>query len=366
MKVITIITQMEGGGAQNASIRMAQELKKRGHVTETCFLYVKRPVYADYQNIKVIRNSPPATALDYLRIFLDLVAYIKKEKPDAIIGFTYYANIFGALAGLLAGVRCRIASQRNPAWTYPNAGRVVDKIIGSLGAYTKNIAVSKAVLESFSKYPKSYVDKMTVVYNGIPHRQCTMSASQARGKYNIPADGKVVVTTGRLSFQKNHEVLLKALSRMPGLFLAIAGGGELEKELHELMNELGLQDRVRFVGELLPEEVPDFLAAGDIFVFPSRFEAFGFSVMEAALAGLPLLVSDIPALREILDIWADEGSAAVFIDVDNPEQWQKALEEITTQTPLYEKYSVAAKKRSLNFTLDRMIDGYEALLPKQV
>jgi len=362
MKIITVITQMEGGGAQNAAIRMAQELGKRGHVTETCFLYQKRPVYAHYDRIKVIRNSPPATVLDYLKVFFDFVSYIRKEKPDAIIGFTYYANIFGALAGLLAGVRFRVASQRNPSSSYPTPGRIVDKIIGSLGAYTRNIAVSKAVLESFSNYPASYVEKMTVVYNGIPYRQATMSVSEAKKKYNIPGDARVIVTTGRLSYQKNHEVLLHAISKLPRIHLAIAGGGELEKEIKELLNRLGLQKRVTLVGEILPEEIPDFLQTGELFVFPSRFEAFGFSVMEAAFAGMPLLVSDIPALREILDNWQDEGPSAVFISPEDSGKWQEALEYMTAHQDVLAQYSLSAKQRSQHFALDRMIDGYEALL----
>jgi glycosyltransferase involved in cell wall biosynthesis len=362
MKVITVITQMEGGGAQNAAIRMAQELRKRGHSTETCFLYMKRPAYASYDHINICRMTPPGSPFDYLKIFLDFVKYIKKEKPDAIIGFTYYANIFGALAGLLAGVRVRIASQRNPSWTYPTPGKVVDRIIGSLGAYTSNIAVSKAVLESFAHYPASYLKKMVVIYNGIPARRAGSSALEARRKYGIPVDKKVVVTTGRLSYQKNHEVLLQAVADLPEVHLAIAGGGELESELKGLRDQLKLQDRVSFVGELLPEDVPDFLAVGDVFVFPSRFEAFGFSVMEAAFAGMPLLVSDIAPLREILDRWEDEQPAALFLPMSEASRWQDAIALVTKDDQALQQLCAAATKRSQYFTLDRMVDGYERLL----
>lgn len=363
MKVITVITQMEGGGAQNASIRMAQELRKRGHQAETCFLYVKRGVYSGYDHVKVMSPTAPRGPLDYLRIFASFVGYVRSERPDAIIGFTYYANIFGAVAGLLAGVKLRVASQRNPSWTYPRAGRVLDRIVGSLGGYTGNIAVSRAVLDSFAAYPASYLKKMTVVHNGIPHREATLPRIEARKRYGLPLHDKLLVTTGRLSFQKNHEVLLRAIAGLPEVHLAIAGGGELEEELRRLRDALGMQERVSFVGELHPEEIPEFLSAGDLFVFPSRFEAFGFSVMEAALAGMPLLVSDIPALREILDRWEDGGgAAAIFLPAEEDGSWSEAVALLLEDQALRRSYCDAARERSRRFTLERMVDGYEALL----
>jgi glycosyltransferase involved in cell wall biosynthesis len=300
LKVLSIVTQMEAGGAQGAAMRMTKELRSRGYLAETCFLYVKRPTYVGEECISIILDRNIKSILDYVSIFVKLSLYIREEKPDIVLTYTHYANILGHLASRFLKVPIRVATQRNPSSSYPSLARMTDLLIGSLGFYTKNIAVSETVRNSFSSYPRQYREKMCVVYNGISPHRSAMTKKEARASFNLPQEVLLIINVARLAHQKNQVLLIKILSILPNVHLAIAGDGELKEFLEDKAKELNVENRTHFLGEVSPKKVADFLATGDLFAFPSIYEAFGFSLVEAMLLGLPVVASDISALQEVL------------------------------------------------------------------
>lgn len=357
--VINIITQMEAGGAQGAAVRATEELRKRGYDAETCFLYMKSPTYVNHENIHIVLNRRPKGVLDYIRIFYNLVRYLKKKKPIAVITFTHYANIMGQLAAFLCGVKARVASQRNPVYTYPRGARYLDKVLGSIGLYTKNIVVSKAVQDSVDNYPNSYRKRLKLIYNGIPINKLVLEKERAREKFNIPINCKLAINVGRLAEQKNQIMLVHLLKHVPDLHVAIAGEGHLRDLLESEAKSLGVEERLHLVGEIPPKEIPQFLSTGDIFVFPSKFEAFGFAMVEAMVAGLPIIASDIPALREVLGGLEGKPSG-ILVSPEDLQGFVKAVKSVFEEKKLAESLSLDAKKRAEVFSLKRMMDGYEA------
>ncbi len=114
---------------------------------------------------------------------------------------------------------------------------------------------------------------------------------------------RTVVTVGRISYEKNHESLLRAWQtvarRHPDWKLCIYGSGSLEEQLHRQIRELGLEGCVSAPGAI--RDVPERLKAASVFVLTSRFEGFGLVLLEAAGAGLPLVSYACPCgPRDIL------------------------------------------------------------------
>ena len=109
---------MDQGGAQEALLRLARELRARGHDVETWFLYEKSSLYRNEEGIRVLLPEASPGASGYLRILGRLVRQLKAHRPDAVISFLPLANSLGQMASRLAGVRRRVASQRNPYWSY--------------------------------------------------------------------------------------------------------------------------------------------------------------------------------------------------------------------------------------------------------
>lgn len=358
LRVVNIVTQMEAGGAQGAAMRVAAELRQRGQIAETWFLYLKRPTYLNQEGVRVLFERPPSKPADYAHIFNLLIRELSSFKPTSVITYTHYANILGQIAALILGVPTRVASQRNPSDCYPRAARYLDWIIGNLGVYTANIAVSQSVYQSFISYPPSYIKRLRVVYNGVSLTESLLDQVEARAKFGLPKQAPLVINVGRLAYQKNQEVLLKAFRSLPAVHLAIAGDGELRENLTQQALTLGLEDRVHFVGEVSPKDIPDFLRAGDVFAFPSHFEAFGFALVEAMHAGLPVIASNIPALSDVIGATESE-PAGLLIPPEDDQAWAQSIQQVLEDNQLKITLSSRSRQRATLFSLKNMVDGYE-------
>lgn len=356
LRIVNIVTQMEGGGAQGAAMRVAAELRQHGHVAETWFLYLKSPTYIGQEGVRVLLEHRPRSPQDYVKIFMALIRELRLFKPDGAITYTHYANILGQIAALIVGVPARVATQRNPSWTYPILARCLDFIIGCLGIYTTNICVSHSINDTFKSYPKPYVQRLHTVYNGIAPQESPLDQIEARTKFGLPTQVPLVISVGRLVYQKNQEVLLKALYLLPTVHLAIAGGGELQESLIQKALSFGIKDRVHILGEISPSEIPDFLRTGDIFAFPSRFEAFGFALVEAMHIGLPVIASNIPALAEVLD---ESEPVGLLIPPGDEQAWAEAIQKVLADSRLRISLSSQGQKRAAIFSLDSMVSSYE-------
>ena len=122
---------------------------------------------------------------------------------------------------------------------------------------------------------------------------------------DLRLDGKrVAVFTGRLVPHKGVDVLLQALVQLPqDVVLVVIGAGPRLPSLVGLARRLGVEDRVRFCPAVTDEDLPRYLALGDVFVFASqnRLEGFGLAVAEAMAAGLPVVIADMPGVREVIE-----------------------------------------------------------------
>lgn len=158
--------------------------------------------------------------------------------------------------------------------------------------------------------------KVRVLYNGVPGP--TAELPPATG-------GSRLVLVGRLSPRKGTDVAVRAVALLPAnVTLDLAGsvfpGYEwYEAELRDLVAELGLADRVRFLG-FVPS-VWDAHAAGDVVLVPSRVEPFGNTAVEGQLAGRPVVVSDTQGLVEIVE----HGKTGLVVPPDDPAALAAAL-----------------------------------------
>ena len=115
---------------------------------------------------------------------------------------------------------------------------------------------------------------------------------------------RVLIFTGRLVPHKGVDVILRALRELPpDVSLILVGQGPRLSELQSLAHRIGVEARVRFCTQVSDDELPLFLRAADLFVFPSqnRLEGFGLVVAEAMATGLPVIIADMPGVREVIE-----------------------------------------------------------------
>lgn len=122
-----------------------------------------------------------------------------------------------------------------------------------------------------------------------------------RKELEIPEDTIVLLSIGEMIHRKNHETALRALAKIKNtnLLYLVCGRGELQFHLEKLAEDLGLKDKVRFLG--FRNDIPEICSASDVFVFPSYQEGLPVSVMEAMSAGLPIICSRIRGNIDLIE-----------------------------------------------------------------
>lgn len=361
LRLVLLITHMDQGGAQEALLRLGRSLRARGHDVETWFLYEKSPLYRNEDNIRVILPVRSPGAAGYLQLMVRLFRQLRTHRPDAVISFLPLANGFGQAVARFAGVPRRVASQRNPSWTYTPWMQRLDKLAGTLGCYTANVGNSQSVVDSFASYPQVYRRHLTVVHNGIDWRPSELDAAAARARFGLPAGEPLILNIGRLAEQKNQSLLLRVLPSLSAGHLVLAGDGNDRTKLERLAADLGVASRVVFLGEVARAAIPDLLRAADIFAMPTLFEGQSNAVLEAMHAGLAIVSSDIPAQVETLG-GPGEGAVGDLLPLDDDEAWTRSLEALVRDPALRALMAERARARAQLFTVDRMTDGFERLV----
>ena len=124
-----------------------------------------------------------------------------------------------------------------------------------------------------------------------------ISRQKKRAELGLNNDDFVIMSTGELNANKNHEVIIRAIYELHDLRIKyiIAGKGILQEYLQGLIKDLGLNDQVKLLG--FRTDIPELLHTSDCFAFPSHREGLGLAAIEAMAAGLPLLTSNIGGIN---------------------------------------------------------------------
>jgi glycosyltransferase involved in cell wall biosynthesis len=159
---------------------------------------------------------------------------------------------------------------------------------------------------------------------------------------------------------KNHGALIEALALLSDVHVALAGVGPEQEALLSLAGKRRVEDRLHLVGEVPPARIFEFLAAGDVYAFPSVTETFGLACVEAAISGLPVVANDLAVLREVLT--AEDGEAAALFVKGDAAGMAKGLAAMISSPQLAGRLSAAGRRLRDKYSPARMCAGYEALL----
>ena len=124
--------------------------------------------------------------------------------------------------------------------------------------------------------------------------------TECRAALGLPATGTVIATVGTLIPRKGQRFVIQALTSLPQVTLLLAGAGPDEAALRAMAQDLGLSERVRFLGAVPHGELPVVLSAADVFVLPSASEGLANAWVEALACGTPVVTTPIPGAQELL------------------------------------------------------------------
>lgn len=173
-----------------------------------------------------------------------------------------------------------------------------------------------------------YIPGVGVNINRI--HDCKIDKKAYKREIGVPEDCVLILSIGEMIERKNHEVIVRALAKVqnPNVYYAICGKGPLREYLEQLANELGVGDRVKFLG--FRKDIPELCNTADISAFPSRIEGLGLAGIEAMAAGVPLVSSNV---HGILDYVID-GKTGYAIDPDDVDGFSKAISTLADDEEL--------------------------------
>lgn len=244
------------------------------------------------------RGSKPRTLVRLART----ASVLRRARPDVLLPYCEVPNVVCGLLWRHVGARTCVWSQR-------------DTLPFTLGDdFVQRAIRGTPVLVSNSEHGADFLlargasrDRVRVIQNGVSLAPPVADRAEWRRRLGVAEDDVVVTSVAHFYLRKDHETLLEAWRRAlaradggwPGWTLVLAGRPEGRRELLEaLARNLGVGDRVRFVGDV--DDVAGLLAASDVGVLSSPTEGCPNAVLEKMSAGLPVAATDIAGIREAL------------------------------------------------------------------
>lgn len=246
-------------------------------------------------NSKTSSRASDVSKLKYLFQFINIKRIVKKIQPDIINA--HYASSYGTLAAL-AGLKNHIVSVwGSDVYDFPRKSFLHRKMLTySLNSASCIFSTSRAMAKETSQY----TDKEIFITPFGVDVELFNPNKRTRGE-----DGKFIIgTVKKLEPKYGIAGFLKAIkiikSRRPDIPLEvrIAGNGSHEMEYHQLSQNLGISDNVKWLGFISQKEAAKEWANMDCAIIFSESESFGVSAVEANAAGIPCIISDIPGLME--------------------------------------------------------------------
>jgi glycosyltransferase involved in cell wall biosynthesis len=304
------------GGAENWAYHLAHQMAKLGHDVVVFTTSVDSKNHLEKEDgIKVYRYGTNIK-IEKARFSVDLL--FKPLQHDIDIAHLHFSLPPGNLAGILyAWMKRKPLGVTYHGDAMPGYGKLIRRI--GLGLQDKFIVpaiLSRARLItsysidyiSVSHILPKYSEKIIAVPAGInaDNFRVPYSREECREKLSLNKDEKIILFVGALINYKSPGLLIQAMpaiiKKEPDAKLVLVGDGPLRGELETLANNLHLSHAVNFVGAIPYNVTPLYYNSSDIFVLPStgNTESFGIVLLEAASAGLPIVVSSLDTFRSFI------------------------------------------------------------------
>lgn len=281
------------------------------------------------------------------RSIASMARLIRSFQPDVVTSHSSKAGIVARLAARVSGVPCLFTVH---GWAFnpsePRAKRTIYRVLERTMAplATQIICVSQ---DSVTRGVANGIgaQRLVAIHNGIPDVAPTMRATPG----NAETGSARVISVARFAPPKDHDTLLRAVQRTPGVTLDLIGDGPAESVARQMVADLGIADRVRFLGNR--RDVADLLAEAHMFALCSRSEGFPLSTLEAMRAGLPVIVSNVGGAPEAVV----DGETGVVVADNSVAGWSEALSRLDRNPVLRSRMGTAGRARYEElFTFDRM------------
>ncbi len=197
-------------------------------------------------------------------------------------------------------------------------------------------------------------NKISVIYNGVDFKPANIGKEEARKKIGIP--GNIILSSGRLVAWKGFKMLVKIMPKLLEINqffrLVIVGDGPDRKSLEAMIRNMSLDRKAYLVGRKPKEDLAIYLAASDMFVLNSGYEGFSHQILEAMVAGVPVIASAIGGNREAIR----QGKNGFLVRYNDEFNLIEAIKGLWQTSELREQFIEEGKKTVEKFSVERMVE----------
>ena len=310
------------------------------------------------------------------RNVLAIKKVLVRERADILYVIDAFHNVVvGRLAAMLVGdtktviafhnfdtVRAKI--QRTP-FLRRLVETTADRLLHPL--FHRVIALAESHKRYLAETKRISPEKISVIHNGIDHQRFMIDVSKqdARRQFDLPPDKPIVGIVASLNLYKSHDQFLMTAAEIkklhPETLFVVAGRGPERENLERMARDLGISDRVLFLGQV--KDVPTLLRALDVSVLTSFHEAFPLALLESMAAELPVVSSDVGSVDAIVL----EGVNGYRVNFGESKLFADRVVRLLKDPELAKRFGAAGREMvQQKFTLDRMARQTESVFHELV
>jgi len=272
--------------------------------------------------------------------------------PESYAGHLLARWLHLPLIATLRGKEERLRREAPIGWRMARALSGADKVI----------SVSAALRQVGIELGANPADSL-LIGNGIDlDKFHPLPRDEARRQLNLPADAQVLVSVGWLAERKGFHRVIECLPELlrshPKLLLVIVGGpgpeGDYSPQLHQLVQQLGLQQQVRFLGPLPPQQLRVPLSAADLFVLATRYEGWANVFLEAMACGLPVVSTLVGGNAEVVS----QPELGTLVPFGDREALTRAIDAALNRRWSREQILAYAAENTWDRRIDTLVDTF--------
>lgn len=369
-KILFVITKGNFGGAQRYVYDLATNLsKEKFEAVVACGEGEVLPNLLNEKNIRVVRINKLVREVgffDEFKVCKELIDLVRLEKPDVIHLNSSKAGGIGAVAGMVATWFEKNYSPKviftAHNWGFNDTNRsLLEKAFYFVSHWVtimlchKVVAVSAKTKRDVGCMP-FVKEKIEIIYNGISNFDSKPKKESRKAIAGIDSEKTIIFSVSELHKNKGVDVALRAVSLLPSeirekITYCIAGDGEEKKNLEKLTDELGISDSIKFLGYV--PDAKNLFSGADVFLLPSRTEAFPYAVLEAGLTGVPTIATSVGGVPEIIR----DMQNGILVHSENSKEIAEAIMYLLDRPEKKKEFSEEIKKTvSTFFSLEKMLE----------
>lgn len=314
-KVLCIIDSLGYGGAERLLVSILPYIAHNNIQVDVVSLSSDVPLANELKSNNIHVTSLSAChRWSVISIMFKIFYICRNGHYDVVWGHLYFGNFYSALTGYVFQKIKVIWTLHSPRKCSTPSSKIWDYIRDFIEVWLgKNlthsiVSVSSSVAENY-KSTTSW-DEINVIYNAVdfsllPVLPSSKKIQDMRSKYSVLTDDFLIVTPGRFSPEKGHKVMIKALFELgdecsKNITWIAVGSGDYKKNILDFIEKNESNQRVTLLDSLPHDRLLKLVQVSDLVVIPSIRESFGIAAVEAMGLSIPLIVSDIDGLSEVV------------------------------------------------------------------